>query len=399
MEEEILKNAHHALMERCVRPFHSPDELPEDIRRQIATLDPSPKKKRIAALHYGGTFLMKPDARGELEPVNDPSIILEAIGSKGAGDLKDAQIIWIPVYEPLIDSIEARWYHWVSIGNLIRLLYDHFDGFAVLGGTDTMAQMVAALGLMFPRKFGKPIICTGAQASVFQMWSDAMQNLYFCFSAAMHPISGVYLAFNNVLRRAINVRKIKDKGFDAFTGPASTIVGSLDSDGVHVFPHAPPSNPFITSRELIYLPNFRDGIHPIEICPALLGSTIQKSGDNADTQVVLLVSLGAGNMRTKPSFPGEITHIDGMRALIQRGIPVVVGSSMVDGSMQSPYAAGGEVRRADAILRGTCTGAMLEAKIQHCLARAWSVAGDRVDLDEFRRLMETDLIGELSIGY
>ena len=392
-----MKNVDHALMEGLVRPFTSVSELPEAIRRQIAELDP--KRKRIVALHYGGTFLMKEDARGELEPVNDPGIILQTIHSQGAGELANAQIVWIPMFGRLIDSIEARWYHWVSIGNLIRLLYDHFDGFVVLGGTDTMAQMLAALGFMFPRKLGKPIICTGAQTSVFKMWSDAMQNLFFCFSAAMTDMSGVYLAFDRVLRRGINVRKIRDKGLDAFTGPASTIVGSLDSDGVHIFPHAPPSNPFITSRELVYLPQFRDGVMPIEICPALLGKSIMKVGDDPDTQVVLLVSLGAGNMRTTASFPGEITHIDAMHYLLDHDKPVVVGSSMVDGSMQSPYVAGGEVRRAGAILGGTCTGAMLEAKIQHCLARTWNISSDCVDAVEFRRLMSTDLIGELSIGY
>ena len=46
--------------------------------------------------------------------------------------------------------------------NVLQDHYDHYDGFVVLHGTDTMAYTASALSFMC-ENLGKPIILTGSQ--------------------------------------------------------------------------------------------------------------------------------------------------------------------------------------------------------------------------------------------
>ena len=46
--------------------------------------------------------------------------------------------------------------------NVLQDHYDHYDGFVVLHGTDTMAYTASALSFMC-ENLGKPVILTGSQ--------------------------------------------------------------------------------------------------------------------------------------------------------------------------------------------------------------------------------------------
>ena len=86
------------------------------------------------------------------------------------------RIIYI-LYEfrPLIDSSNMDHNDYRQISADIINTYDHYDGFVVMHGTDTMAYSASALSFMFS-ELGKPVILTGAQKPMGEMRTDAIDN-------------------------------------------------------------------------------------------------------------------------------------------------------------------------------------------------------------------------------
>ena len=66
-------------------------------------------------------------------------------------------------YDPLLDSSNMTMDDWIVIAKDIKRSYEHFDGFVVLHGTDTLAYTASALSFMLEH-LGKPVIVTGSQA-------------------------------------------------------------------------------------------------------------------------------------------------------------------------------------------------------------------------------------------
>ena len=54
------------------------------------------------------------------------------------------------------------WFFFLQISKDIKHSYEHFDGFVVLHGTDTLAYTASALSFML-ENLGKPVIITGSQ--------------------------------------------------------------------------------------------------------------------------------------------------------------------------------------------------------------------------------------------
>ena len=63
-------------------------------------------------------------------------------------------------YDPLLDSSDMTMDDWIQIAKDIKSNYDHFDGFVILHGTDTLAYTSSALSFML-ENLGKPVIVTG----------------------------------------------------------------------------------------------------------------------------------------------------------------------------------------------------------------------------------------------
>src|SRR3989338_6038677 len=104
------------------------DSLPDAVKDQLARLKTG--MHRVCVLYYGGTIGMVRDAQNRLVPTNDINALLQPLYIKGLN--KEVQVVWFQVYPgKAIDSTNGRWFHWVTIGNAIRLLYDLFDGFVV----------------------------------------------------------------------------------------------------------------------------------------------------------------------------------------------------------------------------------------------------------------------------
>lgn len=391
-----LLQQHHLKESQAVIPYARLGNLPAYVQDQIAR---RPRNKHnILVLYYGGTIGMHLNADGHLVPTNDATQLLEPLNIKGLK--KKVNVVWFQVNpKRAIDSTNARWPHWVTIGNAIRLLYDFFDGFVVIGGTDTMSHMLDAMHFMFPNT-GKPIIATGSQLPIYRLGDDATRNLYFALATAASNISGAHLAFADRLLHGLHVFKVQDRKFDAFTSPGRYLIGEFDGE-VHLFDNAPGRNSTVKQRSLIYQPIFREGVKVVEISPATPSASIYYDGHDPLAAVLLLITFGAGNIRDEPIYPGEMTHMDAIVKLRGEGIPVLLGSPMMDGRVDSPYETGAKAvsEAIGAISGGDTTGAALQVKAMFCLAHAWKDKKGRVDPAKFKELMMQNHVGELTMEF
>src|SRR3989338_7180816 len=140
---------------------------------------------------------------------------------------------------------------------------------------------------------------------------------------------------------------------------------------------------------------FAKGVKPVLISPAMPSESLLYDAHDPNCSVVLLITFGAGNVRDEGIIEAELTHIDCLWQLFKEGIPIVLGSPMMDGVVDSPYLSGARaVSRKEgdgnAISGGNVTGALLQIKCMVMLERAWDRATESVDYDKFRNLMEVD---------
>lgn len=385
-----MENAIHEKQLRQVVPYTSLEELPPSVQDQLAHLRHD--VPNVALLYYGGTLGAHQDPEGYLVPTNDAAQLLQPLTIKGLD--REVNVVWVQVYPTAIDSTNGRWVHWVTIGNAVRLLHDLVDGFVVAGGTDTMAHLMAALNFMFPN-IGKPVIGVGAQLPMFRQGDDATRNLYFAVSAALSDLSGAHLAFADVLRHGLHLFKVADRRFDAFDCPQRYVIGHYDGQ-VNVYDNAPRRNPLVTQSRLDYLPDFREGIKVVKISPATVSEAILHDAKDPTCVALLLITFGAGNVRDTPLYEGERTHVEIIADLSTQGLPVILGSPMMDGVVDSPYRAGAKAIEAGGISGGDTCGAALEVKAMRCAALAWDRDQNHLNHDQFRAQMYRNHVGELT---
>ena len=85
---------------------------------------------------------------------------------------------------------------WLMIRDAIMENYNHYDGFVILHGTDTMAYTAAALSYLIQDSV-KPIVLTGSQKPMANPYTDAKINLFQSILYAADDLScNVCIVFN-----------------------------------------------------------------------------------------------------------------------------------------------------------------------------------------------------------
>ena len=108
-----------------------------------------------------------------------------------------------------LDSSDVSISSWQKIAQVIEVNYDHFDGFVVLHGTDTMSVTARILAEKVPNK---TIVLTGAMIPIKFGSSDGLFNLGGALAFVQTLPPGVYVAMNGRWFNWDNVRKNKLTG-------------------------------------------------------------------------------------------------------------------------------------------------------------------------------------------
>ncbi len=165
--------------------------------------------RRILLLTTGGTIACRDSGHG-LAPALTAEDLLSAVPAV----TRACEVTARPLFN--LDSTDMTPKEWMAVAAAIRDAYDHFDGFIVTHGTDTLAYAAATLSCLL-RHSEKPIVLTGAQLPMGVPGSDAAGNLTDAFTWALSEgARGVRIVFAGRVIRGLRARKRHTTDPDAF---------------------------------------------------------------------------------------------------------------------------------------------------------------------------------------
>lgn len=339
---------------------------------------------RILIIYTGGTIGMVANPKtGALEAFDWEHI------SQYVPELQrfDFQIDCL-TFGPPIDSSDIEPQHWARMVEIITENYDHYEGFVLLHGTDTMAFTASALSFML-EGLAKPVIITGSQLPIGQLRTDGKENLLTAIEiAAAHHSDGrplvpeVCIFFESQLMRGNRTTKINAEGFNAFR---SYNCQALAEAGIHIkfnerqilppHPHPLFQPHYLLDTSIVILTLF-PGIRP-EVVDAILSAP--------DLHGVVLKTYGAGNAPQQPWF------IDRLRAIVQRGVVVVNSTQCSKGAVEM-----GRYQTSRLLIEaGVING--YDMTLECVVTKLMFLLGHNHSPQRIQELMSTSLAGEVTI--
>ncbi|RUR18405.1 L-asparaginase 1 [Legionella sp. km535] len=332
--------------------------------------------KRILIINTGGTISSVKTPNG-YEP--SPGYVEKAIAQIPTLKHRDMPAYVIKEYQPLLDSSNMTVHEWNRIASDIAHEYDHFDGFVVFHGTDTMAYTASALSFMLEH-LGKPVIVTGSQIPLSEVRNDAIDNVITSLWLCAHqPINEVCIYFNQHLLRGNRSQKISAQRFNAFDSPNFPHLATIGID-IELHQHLlqkPPQKPFrlqtITPQ---FIANFR-------LFPGFATDVLAYIL-NQPLKGLILETYGAGNAQNNdPRFLNLLTEA------CNRGVIIINCTQCQHGHVEmSHYATGHTLKQA-----GLISGHDMTPEAAHC--KLLYLLSKNLDSAQVKALMETDLCGEL----
>jgi L-asparaginase len=267
---------------------------------------------KVYVLYTGGTFAMVPS-----NPEQPSSPLVPA----GADKLRDALaglgscqgIEWDlrslteadgSEVGPL-DSSAVGPQHWLTIAAAIERVYQHYDGFVVIHGTDTMAYTASALSFLLVN-LGKPVVVTGSQSPIFTERTDAHLNFLNALYVAGYKATGipkvpeVTVCFGDHLLRGNRTRKVSVDARAGFASPNYPALGSF-GESIRInrkrIRKAPPSDrPFYVHRSL------DDRVMDLTLYPGVKGSQLRPFFERDDLKGFVLRTFGSGTTPRDPEL-------------------------------------------------------------------------------------------------
>lgn len=286
-----------------------------------------------------------------------------------------------------IDSSNMNPDYYIQIAEVIEENYNHFDGFVILTGSDTMAYASSALSFMLEH-LAKPVIFTGSQLPIGHLRTDAKENLITSIEIAASLKNGkpviteVCLYFEYKLYRANRTTKVNAEQFEAF---ASMNHPPLAESGVHLYFNQhllfrPEEN-----KKLIVRKNLVKDIVVVKLFPGMTENVLQSILDTPYLKGVILETFGAGNAMTDKWF---ITLLE---KAVSKGIYIVNVTQCLGGSViMGHYETSVTLEKIGIIAGKDITTEAAVAKMMYLL-------GLQLSKQEFRLYFEKSLRGEINI--
>lgn len=317
-------------------------------------------KKHLLLITTGGTIASENSGGGLAPTVSAEKILASMAELTGSCEIDFMELM-------RIDSTNMQPEHWVKIAGAVRENYDSYDGFVITHGTDTMAYTAAALSYLIQDP-AKPIILTGSQKPLMDEVTDAKKNLADSIRFACEDgVSGVFIVFSGQVIAGTRARKFRSKSFSAFQSinyPEIAVV-----DGRRVLKYALPGAPEGPVR-------FYDRMVPkvflLKLIPGMDPGILEYISGHYEA--VVMETYGVGGV----PFPEDRNFMEGLKALTEKGIPVVVATQVVmEGSDLATYEVGQEaMRRYDLMQANDMTTEAVVTKLMWLLGRG--LAGEEL---------------------
>jgi len=334
-------------------------------------------KKNVLLIHTGGTLGMvegKPD--NHLKPSQIHESVLKFVPElRELANLKSA-------FAGNIDSANLDIPDINNVLSTIRENYDHFDGFVIVHGTDTMAFHASALSFMVENN-AKPIIFTGSQKPLRHIRTDARLNLVNSVEFATMPVPEVCICFNSTLFRGNRTRKVSIGRFEAFSSPNYPVLGSAGVD-IQLNKKNVAGSP-LKKTTFLELDHTRIGV--IKLFPGFDPAFTVPGLIQAGVKAVLIEAYAAGNVPI-------LTHsiIPSITTLTEAHVPVFIVSQALEGSVDlNLYECGQKAKQAGAVGCKDMTFEAVITKLYYLLSKF-----PEIKSEELAEKMLSNFSGEIS---
>lgn len=267
-------------------------------------------------------------------------------------------------FDPLLDSSSMSAQDWAAIALCVQENYHLFDGFVILHGTDSLAHTASALSFMMAN-LGKPVILTGSQAPIFQLQSDAVDNLLgSLIIAGTFVIPEVALFFHHKLYRGNRTTKVSSAAFEAFDSPNFEPLAKVNGLGIDVnwslVLRPTTISPLSVATDL-------DTAHVacLRIFPGIMAEMLDAVLRLPNIKGLILETFGMGNV--PGGADGPLTKV--IKAAIDRGVIIINVSQCVSGFVSPVYAPGTHLGRAGVIFGLDMTVEAALTKLSYLLAQ------------------------------
>ena len=277
---------------------------------------------RVHVIATGGTIASTPGEDGAA-PSLDGEALIESVPDLSAHASPSVESVsQVPGFDVDFETM-------AEVGERAREAVEagETDAIVVTHGTDTMAETAYFLDLTL--SLPVPVAVTGAQRRLDEPSSDAPANLLAAVRAATHPRveEGVFLAFDDELHAARDVRKVHSHKLAAFASPNDGPVVTMTRAGLRF--HREPQS------ESVYLPvEATDArVEMVVSAAGVDGAQVERAVEGGDDEGGAdgLVVAGTGLGNTTSELGEAIAEA------VEAGVPVVLTSRCGAGSTGAVY--------------------------------------------------------------
>src|SRR3989339_1171813 len=186
-------------------------------------------RQKIALLYVGGSIGMRANQKtGRIEPIESLNEIHRFLPELQ----REVALKFFTLTN--VGSSEVTPEQWTEIARTIESIYDEFEGFVVVHGTNTMGFTAAALSFAL-QGLSKPIILTGAILPMNDIAGDGRMNLIFAIRAAQLDVAEVCVVLGPRVLRGTRAKKVEDSLLQTFDSPRFPPLADF-STGVRLHP-------------------------------------------------------------------------------------------------------------------------------------------------------------------
>lgn len=327
---------------------------------------------KVLLLHTGGTLGMRPRQPDQALTPHEfgPTLLALVPELTGVADVETRVLF-------NVDSCDITPERWLQIASEVVRSIDAYDGVVITHGTDAMAYTAAALSFLL-HDLHKPVILTGSQLPLAEPRSDARGNLVGAVELATRDIPEVGIYFDGTLYRGNRAIKRSSFRLAAYRSPNFPPLAEVGTD-IRII-----EEPLQRRGKVHLVGRFDRRVAAVRLIPGQT-DVILRALAGTDLAGLLVEAFGVGNLPVEDRAIG-----DALRALVDSGVVVAIGSQSPHGGVDlDTYVGGRWARDVGAVGIGDMTLEAAAVKLMYLL-------GTLVDRGAVKRDLCQPLAGEIT---